>query len=153
MWLTLAAALLVAVPGAVVGGAQWFARVRTLEIDAAAPPPRPVWPRLPPPWQPSPTAYAATVEAAASAPREQAEGYAILVASFDSPARAESLVTELTRAGFTARSVDHDWGPPRGRLFQVRVGGYSAVSDVARDLERIRQLPGRYTDARVVERQ
>jgi hypothetical protein len=46
--------------------------------------------------------------------------------------------------------VDHDWGPPRGRLLQVNVGGYASATDGQRDLEQIRQFPGGYRDARIV---
>jgi hypothetical protein len=73
------------------------------------------------------------------------------VASFQSRARAERLVEELTGAGYQAREVELDLGPPRGTLLQVIVGGYSSVLEVERDLRRIRELPG-YSDAHLLER-
>jgi cell division septation protein DedD len=78
--------------------------------------------------------------------------YIIQVASFESRARAARLVGELTQAGYRARDVEFDFGPPRGRLVQVIVGGYSSAIEVERDLQRIRQLPGGYSDARLLER-
>jgi hypothetical protein len=36
-------------------------------------------------------------------------------------------------------------------LVQVNVEGYTSVIDVQRDLQRIRELPGGYGDARIVE--
>jgi hypothetical protein len=34
----------------------------------------------------------------------------------------------------------------------VNVGGYTSAIEVQRDFQRIRELPGGYTDARIVER-
>jgi cell division septation protein DedD len=83
-----------------------------------------------------------------------AEGdYTIVVASFESRARAERLVEELTNAGYRARAVERDWGPPRGRLVQVKVGEYASAIEVQRDLQHIRGLPGGYSDARIAERE
>ena len=79
--------------------------------------------------------------------------YTIVVASFTSQARAERLVEELTNAGYRAQAVERDWGPPRGRLLQVNVGGYTSAIEVQRDLQQIRELPGGYRDARIVERE
>jgi hypothetical protein len=56
----------------------------------------------------------------------------------------------LTSAGYRARAVERDWGPPRGRLVQVNVGDYASALDVQRDLEHIRELPGGYRDARII---
>ena len=69
------------------------------------------------------------------------------------PERAQRLVEELTSAGYRADVVEHDWGPPRGRLLQVNVGDYASATDVQRDLQQIRALPGGYQDARIIERQ
>jgi cell division septation protein DedD len=80
----------------------------------------------------------------------QDDRYTIVVASFTSPERAERAVEELTNAGYRARAVERDWRPPRGRLVQVNVGDYPSVSDAQRDLEQIRELPGGYRDARIV---
>ena len=98
----------------------------------------------------SPENSAASTSASAAA----GEGnYTILVASFTNPERAQRLVKELTTAGYRARAVEHDWGPPRGRLLQVNVEGYVSATDAARDLQQIRELPGGYRDARVIERE
>ena len=75
-----------------------------------------------------------------------------MVATFASRARAERLVEELTSEGYRAHALERDWGPPRGRLVQVNVGGYASEIDVHRDLERLRELPGGYSDARIVEK-
>lgn len=88
----------------------------------------------------------------AAAPAAEDGNYTIVVASFADLERAQRLVEELTNAGYRARAVEYDWGPPRGRLLQVNVGGYTSVIDVQRDLEQIRELPGNYRDARIVER-
>lgn len=155
-WLAAAAALLVALPGA-VGGAHWYARVQTLAMDVAVIPPLPPPPDVPVALEvPRPPAAEGTYTlpaAVVEAPAEAEGALAIVVASFENAGRAEVLVEELNRAGFRARAVDRDWGPPRGRLFQVNVGGYATAADVQRDLERIRQLPGGYADARIVGRQ
>jgi len=58
----------------------------------------------------------------------------------------------LTDAGYGARAVERDGGPGRGRFVQVQVNGYTSPDDVQRDLQRIRELPGGYSDATVVER-
>jgi type II secretory pathway predicted ATPase ExeA/cell division septation protein DedD len=79
--------------------------------------------------------------------------YTILVASFKNPKRAERLIDELTNAGFGAHAVERDGGPERGRFVQVMISGYTSAIDVQRDLQRIRALPGGYTDARIVEHQ
>jgi general secretion pathway protein A len=89
--------------------------------------------------------------ASASATTATEEGrYTIVVASFTNPERAQRLVEELTSAGYQARAVERDWGPPRGRLVQVNVGSYASAIEGQRDLEGIRELPGGYRDARIV---
>ena len=92
------------------------------------------------------------VHLAANAIPAAGGSYTIQVASFANRARAERLVEELTSAGYRARAVERDWGPPRGRLVHVNVGGYASAIEVQRDFQRIRELPGGYTDARIVER-
>jgi hypothetical protein len=47
--------------------------------------------------------------------------------------------------------VQRTGGAVNGRFTLVRVGGYASVADVQRDLQRIRELPGGYGDARIVE--
>lgn len=75
--------------------------------------------------------------------------YAILVASFGSRSRADRLVTELTEAGFRARTVEFNLGSPGGVVLQIRVDGYASAAQAEGDLSRIRELPG-YGDARLV---
>lgn len=79
--------------------------------------------------------------------------FSILVASFRTRDRADQVVAALDDAGYRARAVERDWGPPRGHLVHVTVGGYASAEDVERDLRHIRQLPGGYRDARIVDRQ
>ena len=93
-------------------------------------------------------AAGATTQASSTA-ATTGEEYLIQVAWFASRGRAERLVAELTTAGYRARYVERDFGPPRGRLLQVIVGGYSSALDVERDLRRIRELPG-YSDSHVL---
>jgi cell division septation protein DedD len=88
----------------------------------------------------------------ASVASTQPHGYSILVASFENRQRAERLVEELTNAGYGAHAVERDGGAAYGRLTQVKVSGYTSAIDVQRDLQRIRELPGGYSDARIVER-
>jgi hypothetical protein len=87
----------------------------------------------------------------ASATPAEHPAYSILVASFGTRDRAQSVVDELTNAGFDARAVDLAASATHAPLVQVRISGYTAASAVQRDLELIRQLPGRYNDARIVE--
>jgi general secretion pathway protein A len=96
----------------------------------------------------APTARAAS--AAAGVPEKARAGYSILVASFQNRDRAERLVLELTDAGYGAHAVERTGGPS-GRLFVVQISGYASALDVQRDLQQIRELPGGYSDARVVE--
>jgi general secretion pathway protein A len=143
-------------------GVGWYLRAQTIQANLQAPllPPRPrvMFARpliaLPAP-EPALRGSSSAVNAvrAASGVPAEAVGYDIVVASFESRARAERLVEELKSAGYRARAVEHDWGPPRGRLVQVNVGGYVSAIEVQRDLQRIRELPGGYGDARIVERE
>jgi cell division septation protein DedD len=143
------------------GGLAWYLRAQTVEANVAAPvlPPPPPVAFSRPAGAPTPTEPAVAVPAradsvapAASAIPAEDGAYTIVVASFESRARAERLVEELTSAGYRAHAVERDWGPPRGRLVQVNVGGYSSAIGVQRDLQRIRELPGGYSDALIVER-
>jgi cell division septation protein DedD len=93
-----------------------------------------------------------SVVPAEDAPLAEGGGYEIVVATFASRARAERLVEELTSEGYRAHALERDWGAPRGRLVQVNVGGYASEIDLYRDLERLRGLPGGYSDARIVEK-
>ena len=77
--------------------------------------------------------------------------YSIQVASFETRERAERVVEELTNAGFGARAVERTAGATGGRLALVEVSGYTSAAAIQRDLELIRQLPGGYADARIVQ--
>jgi type II secretory pathway predicted ATPase ExeA/cell division septation protein DedD len=101
---------------------------------------------------PMPIAASPTVGAAPVVPGPPGN-YTILVASFKSAETAERVVEELTNAGFGARAVERDGGTARGRWMLVMVSGYTSAIDVQRDLQQIRELPGGYTDARIVERE
>jgi general secretion pathway protein A len=142
-----------------LGGVAWYLDAQRVQAEVEAPLP-------PPPPAASPGVEVATpgtepaseslqsdgVASAAEAIPAEGDSYTILVASFATRARADRLVEELTSAGYRAHAVERDWGPPRGRLVQVNVGGYTSAIDVERDLQRIRELPGGYTDARIAER-
>lgn len=49
------------------------------------------------------------------------------------------------------RSVDNRRGRVRAVRVQVQISGYTSALDVQRDIQRIRELPGGYGDAQVVE--
>jgi cell division septation protein DedD len=101
---------------------------------------------------PASTSATASLKPDASAAGPGARGsYTILVASFKSPESGQRVVEELTNAGFRARAVERDGGPERGRFMVVMVSGYTSATDVQRDLQQIRSLPGGYSDARIVE--
>lgn len=149
-----------------LGGLAWYALVPTVNAQVVAPPlPSPPalvsqpgipLPLMNPGFPGSVQAGGAVPDAAAvtAAAAVPAEGgpFTILVASFESRDRAERLVEELTNAGYRARAVERDGGPSRGRLMQVNVGAYASAIEVQRDLQQIRELPGGYGDARIVER-
>jgi type II secretory pathway predicted ATPase ExeA/cell division septation protein DedD len=168
-WIGVAVASLFAV--AAFAGGLWFLSAQTVDSDAIAallPPPPPrtfvgngITPHItddaavsdPPPADPAaPAASGVSGESPApSGVSGASKDYFIQVASFESRARAERLVEELTSAGYRAREVELDLGPPRGRLLQVIVGGYSSAIEVQRDLQSIRELPG-YSDALLIDR-
>jgi type II secretory pathway predicted ATPase ExeA/cell division septation protein DedD len=144
-----------------LGGVAWYLHTQTVQAHVEAPllPPRPPGaPSQPENAMPvTDPAVAESLQSDGGAPRANAipaagGSYTILVASFANRVRAERLVEELTSAGYRARAVERDWGPPRGRLVHVNVGGYASAIEVQRVFQRIRELPGGYTDARIVER-
>jgi type II secretory pathway predicted ATPase ExeA len=162
-WVAGAAAVIAV--SASIGAPAWYARARVVdgrELAAMIPPrpastpsrpavlPLPVDASSLPSLQagvPVPVAAAVpTVHSTAPRPRS---GYSIVVASFQNRDRAERLVFELANAGYGARTVDRGGGPT-GRLVQVTISGYTSAIDVQRDLQRIRELPGGYGDARIV---
>ena len=155
------AAVLAAFVG--VGAVLWYARAHTVDAQAVAPPPSapaataatpaPVPVReadavLPPVSTPAAAPPKPTAAVAVPAARG---GYTILVASFKSGQTAARVVQELTSAGLGAQAVQRDFGPARGRFMVVMISGYTSATDVQRDLQKIRALPGGYADARIVE--
>jgi cell division septation protein DedD len=91
----------------------------------------------------SPVSPAASSQASA----QGSDRYSIQVASFENAVRAQRLVSELTAAGFRARSVELRLGA--GAVFLIRIDGYRSADEANKDLTRIRERPG-YDDARVV---
>jgi general secretion pathway protein A len=75
------------------------------------------------------------------------ERFAIQVASFQTLARAERLVGELTIAGYRARAAEVNLGE-RGRFVAVLVGDYRTAEDANPDLAVLRSKHG-FTDAQV----
>lgn len=145
------------------GGVAWYARAQAVDAGALAGL-LPARPALTSSGQtsvqaqgvnlvPAPPDAGAAAPVSAAAASAAGDDYTILVASFTSRSRAERLVEELATAGYRAGAVERDFGPPRGRLVVVSVGGYGSAIDVQRDLQRIRELPGGYGDARIVARE
>jgi type II secretory pathway predicted ATPase ExeA/cell division septation protein DedD len=99
----------------------------------------------------SPPAVASRAAAATAADPGARVTYTILVASFKRAESAARVVDELTNAGFGARAVESDGGLQRGPLRLVMVSGYTSAIDAEHDLQQIRQLPGGYADARILE--
>ena len=165
-WMAAAAATILAM-SAFGAPAGWYAGGQAVDgptIDAlipASPPaalsqpvsvPRRIDPSSPQALQSVHAAESGSAAAPAAVAAER-RGYSILVASFERRDRAERLVEELTTAGFDAQAVERDGGAAHGRLTLVRVKGYTSALDVQRDLQRIRELPGGYGDARIVAQQ
>jgi cell division septation protein DedD len=156
-WAGIAASAVLAIIAA-VGVPAWYRHLQIVHNEVVTMPQPPDPPHIVlAPWRPSvqpadadPLQTDGTGSPAAATTEDGA--YSIVVASFTSATRAQQLVDELTNAGYRAHAVERDWGPPRGRLVQVNVGGYTSATDVARDLQQIRELPGGYQDARIVER-
>lgn len=164
-WLAAAAAAALTVTAS-IGAPAWYSRARAVQSqDVAALIPAPpahtiaqpvvAVPRVDPSLLEAATPATAPVAApAAPAPSTRAaaqpSGYSILVASFQNRERAERLVEELVNAGYGARTTERAGGPT-GRLMLVTISGYTSAIDVQRDLQRIRELPGGYSDARIVE--
>jgi cell division septation protein DedD len=162
-----AASILAVVAG--IGTPMWYARAQGLNDPALATLPLPRR-QLPAPSpviampsttedlaQASPVDVAAQVTSMPPVVSSEAAAtsgtYSILVASFRSVQAADRVVEELTNAGFGAHAVDRSGGPGRGVFKLVVITGYNSALDVQRDLQRIRALPGGYSDARIVDRQ
>jgi general secretion pathway protein A len=152
-WVWRAAAALVVTVLAIAGLSQVELTGLAGEIGQAPLPSSPEWTKA----RPAPTpanlddlARGASPAQPAPSSRASAQGsdrYSIQVASFESPVRAERLVSELTAAGFRARSVELRLGG--GAVFQIRIDGYRSADEANKDLTRIRERPG-YNDARVI---
>ena len=148
-WMVPVAAVLFVLTASLTG-TVWYARVADA-YESATPPAA-----QPPPALSQPVAVLSQPSDAAApitAPQQVApapEGrYRILVAAFQNADRAQRLIDELTTAGYGAHAVKHDGGAARGPFVQVMISGYTSPIDVQRDLHRIRELPGGYTDARI----
>ncbi|HET9383941.1 MAG TPA: SPOR domain-containing protein, partial [Gemmatimonadales bacterium] len=123
------------------------------EIGQVPLPSPPQWTAVPP--APNPVNLddlargASPVSPAPSSPAaaQGSDRYSIQVASFENPVRAQRLVSELTAAGFRARSVELRLGA--GAVFLIRIDGYRSADEANKDLARIRERPG-YNDARVI---
>jgi general secretion pathway protein A len=162
-WLAVAAAAFVTVTAS-IGAPAWYSRAREVNSRdvAALLPARPARTIAQPPLRvpqldaaalqslPAEAAPAVAVAPIRRSATAQPSGYSIVVASFQNRERADRLVEELVNAGYGARAVERTGGPT-GRLLQVMISGYSSAIDVQRDLQRIRELPGGYGDAHVVE--
>jgi cell division septation protein DedD len=149
-WQRAAAAVVIATLIAAASATIFFfyLTASTGEIGLPALPVRPTWSAI---QAPLPEIEMIAPERA-GAPALQAAhdgSYAIQVASLESRSRADRLVAELVSAGFRARAVEFNLGYPRGVVLQVRVDGYSSSDVAARDLARIRELPG-YGDAHLL---
>jgi type II secretory pathway predicted ATPase ExeA/cell division septation protein DedD len=160
-WMPPAIAAAALALAATAGAFAWYAGGQTIDAAALAAlrPARPLQRMAPGLAIPRPApgvletgAPAAAAPAATPAPADDS-AFSILVASFRSQERANRVVEELTSAGYRARAIERDWGPPRGRLVHVSVPGYASALEVERDLRRIRELPGGYRDARIVARE
>jgi general secretion pathway protein A len=151
----LALALLIlalAIAAGMTAGFLYY-RAQSVGVDASVLPVRPQWTSAQA-TLPAVHTIASEVASSTSPPttvRANDGSYAIQVASFTSRNRAERLVTELTQAGFGARAVEFNVGPPRGLVLQIRIDGYESAQGAARDLARIRELPG-YEDALLLQR-
>jgi cell division septation protein DedD len=144
--------LALAVAGGMAAGFLFY-QAQSVDVDAVALPARPGWTSIQAATPPGQTIASEVAASAAPLPTVQANdgSYSIQVASFSSRNRADRLVTELGEAGFRARAVEFNLGPPRGLVLQIRIDGYEDAQTAARDLLRIRELPG-YGDAHLLQR-
>ena len=144
--------LALAVAGGMAAGFLFY-QAQSVDVDAAALPARPGWTSIQAATPPGQTIASEVAASAAPLATVQANdgSYSIQVASFSSRNRADRLVTELGEAGFRARAVEFNLGPPRGLVLQIRIDGYEDAQTAARDLLRIRELPG-YGDAHLLQR-
>jgi type II secretory pathway predicted ATPase ExeA len=140
--------------GAAVAAYLVFFASQAVDVEALSLPARPQWTTTAPPpaspWLVRPGHASASSTSSPTSVRQANDGsYAIQVATFESRERADRLVIELARAGFRARSVEFNLGPPRGIVLQIRIVGYATEQEAERDLVRIQELPG-YADAHLL---
>lgn len=84
---------------------------------------------------------------AADEPAARSGEYVIRVASFHNELRATQLLEQLDAAGYRVYPVKFGL-KEEGRIWQVVIGGYTALAEAESDLEKIRQMPG-YGDANI----
>jgi type II secretory pathway predicted ATPase ExeA/cell division septation protein DedD len=89
----------------------------------------------------------AATSSAADEPTARRIEYVIRVASFRNELRATQLLEELDTAGYRVYPVKFDL-KEEGRIWQVVIGGYTALAEAESDLEKIRQMPA-YGDANI----
>ncbi len=144
--------LALAIAAGIAAGFLYY-QAQSIDVDAAGLPVRPPWTSAKSTLAPVQT-IAGEVASSTSPPRTVRANdgsYSIQVASFTSRDRADRLVSELARVGFQARAAEFNLGPPRGLVLQIRIDGYESAEGAARDLARIRELPG-YEDALLLQR-
>jgi len=144
--------LALAIAAGIVAGFLYY-QAQSIDVDAAGLPVRPRWTSAKATLAPVQTIAGEVASSASPARTVRANdgSYSIQVASFTSRERADRLVSELAKAGFQARAAEFNLGPPRGLVLQIRIDGYESAEGAARDLARIRELPG-YEDARLLQR-
>lgn len=118
-----------------------------VEAKAAPPDPLPAAKATPPDPLPAAPATPAPVEPVpvpVATPR-----VALLMATFQSSARAQQAIQELRDAGYRAYSVELSQQDGE-RMLAVLLGPYKELAEAERDLDTARQLPD-YATARVVQ--
>jgi hypothetical protein len=156
-WGALAAAASFIVVVASIGIPDWYARLLVDASAIAAILPSSPSPALSEPATVRPRVDAASLSfepsggAAASGAPAQGRQLHDPGRRFTTGERAQRVVQELRNEGYAADGVEVDGGPARGRFVQVKISGYTSATEVERALQRIRELPGGYADARVSE--
>jgi type II secretory pathway predicted ATPase ExeA len=147
-WMLVGSAALLAVIA--VGGMFTYLQMQAAN-DAPSftlpPPPQRITPALNPVVPPD-VALATPVVIGRTAPPSDTARFSIQVATFETVGGADRLIEELSLNGYRARAVELDYGPPRGRMVQVLVGGYQSAEQAGPDLARLREIP-EFADARL----
>jgi type II secretory pathway predicted ATPase ExeA/cell division septation protein DedD len=147
-WMLVGSATLVAALAA--GGMFTYVQLQALNEAPSftlPPPPQRITPTLDPIVPPA-ASLATPVVLTPAAPASGAARFSIQVATFETLRGADRLIEELTLNGYRARAVELDYGPPRGRMVQVLVGGYQSAEHAGPDLARLREIP-EFADARL----